>query len=115
MQTHVSFNHSFLVFLSNNQKYAKKSDIEYGKKSHLEYLKIINTNKDPINVIAKGGLRPITIEEVENHNTKESLWTVLNGKVYDLTLYLDYHPGGEKKLMMGAGTDCTFLFSKKHP
>lgn len=79
----------------------------------MEYLKIINQNKDPLNVAAKGGLRPITMEEVELHNSKGSLWSVLNGKVYDLTMYLDYHPGGEKKLMMGAGTDMTFLFSKR--
>jgi cytochrome b involved in lipid metabolism len=98
-------------FLSNNQVYTKKEEIEYGKKSHLEYLKKIAQNKDPLNVAAKGGLRPITREEVAQHNTPESLWTILNGKVYDLSMYLDYHPGGRKKLLLGAGTDCTELFS----
>lgn len=98
------------VYLSNNQKYKKKEEIEYGKKSHMEYVKIINENKDPIGVKQKGGLRGITMEEVEEHNTQESMWTVLNGNVYDLTLYLDYHPGGLKKIMMGAGADCSALF-----
>ena len=88
---------------------------EYGKKSHFEFLKIMNENKDPIGVYSKnGGLRPITMEEVEQHYNEKSLWTVLNGKVYDLTSYLDYHPGGEKKLKLGAGSDCTSLFSIKH-
>jgi cytochrome b involved in lipid metabolism len=72
----------------------------------------MNTNKDPLNVQVKGGLRPITMEEIEEHNSKDSLWTVLHGGVYDLTMYLDYHPGGAKKLLMGAGSDCTHLFSK---
>ena len=100
------------VFVSNNQKYKKKEEIEYGKKSHLEFQKMMIENKDPLCVQASGGLRPITIEEVNLHNSKGDLWTVLYGNVYDLTLYVDYHPGGEKKLMMGAGEDSTFLFSK---
>ena len=100
------------VFMSNNQIYKKKEEIDYGKKSHLEFIKTMSMNKDPLMVQANGGLRKITMEEVELHNSKGSMWTVLNGNVYDLSLYVDYHPGGEKKLMMGAGQDCTFLFSK---
>lgn len=99
------------IYISNNQKYKKKEEIEYGKKSHLEFISIMSQNKDPLGISSKGGLRPITIEEVNEHNKKGDLWTVLNGNVYDLTMYLDYHPGGEKKLMMGAGEDCTHLFS----
>ena len=37
---------------------------------------------------------------------------VLNGKVFDLTKYLPHHPGGEPKLLKGAGIDATSLFSK---
>jgi cytochrome b involved in lipid metabolism len=86
--------------------------VEYGKKSHLEFLKIIRENKDPINVMGRGGLKPYKMEEIQKHNTEDSLWMVLDGKVYDLTLYLDYHPGGRKKLFSGAGKDATMLFSK---
>jgi cytochrome b involved in lipid metabolism len=101
------------VIMSNNQVYAKKSDIEYGKKSHMEFIKIQSQNKYPIgNPLDKEGkYRLISMKEIEEHNSKGSLWTVINRAVYDLTTYLDYHPGGEKKLLMGAGTDCTFLFS----
>jgi cytochrome b involved in lipid metabolism len=99
------------VFTSNNRIYKKKEEIEYGKKSHLEYIKLMNQNKDPLGVEQKGGLRAITMAEIKQHNTAESMWTVLNGNVYDLTMYVDYHPGGPKKLMMGAGKDCTSLFS----
>ena len=77
----------------------------------MEFTKRMHDNKDPIGVLSKG-LRQITMEEVEQHDTEESLWTVLNGKVYDLTTYLDYHPGGAKKLILGAGNDCSSLFRK---
>lgn len=36
---------------------------------------------------------------------------VLKGKIYDITKYMDYHPGGRKKLMEAAGADGTSLFS----
>jgi cytochrome b involved in lipid metabolism len=34
--------------------------------------------------------------------------------VYDITAYLPYHPGGQPKLKLGAGKDCTALFTKYH-
>ena len=35
-------------------------------------------------------------------------------QVYNITQYLDYHPGGVSILMKGAGKDCTALFNKYH-
>ena len=37
---------------------------------------------------------------------------MFNGKVYNLTRYLRYHPGGEDQLMRAAGRDGTKLFSE---
>lgn len=71
----------------------------------------MSENKDPLGVNSKGGLKPYTVEEVKLHNKENDLWTILDGKVFNLTLYFDYHPGGAKKLMLGAGKDCTSLFS----
>ncbi|KAG2359382.1 cytochrome b5-like heme/steroid binding domain-containing protein [Suillus spraguei] len=48
------------------------------------------------------------------HNKKEDAWTAINGKVYNITPYLPYHPGGEKELMRVAGRDGTKLFSLTH-
>jgi cytochrome b involved in lipid metabolism len=36
---------------------------------------------------------------------------VFNGKVYNITPYLPFHPGGEDELMRVAGRDGTKLFS----
>ena len=58
--------------------------------------------------------RKITSQELALHNQKADCWTVYNGKVYNITNYLDYHPGGVAKLMLGAGQDCTQLFNKYH-
>ncbi|KAG1868686.1 hypothetical protein F4604DRAFT_1956367 [Suillus subluteus] len=48
------------------------------------------------------------------HNKKEDAWTAINGKVYNITPYLPFHPGGEKELMRVAGRDGTKLFSLTH-
>ena len=45
----------------------------------------------------------------------KNAWTVLGGKVYNITPYLPYHPGGEHELMKAAGRDGTKLFGEIHP
>ena len=59
-------------------------------------------------------LRKITKDEIKLHNIETDCWTILDGKVFDITEYMQYHPGGVKKLMLGAGRDCTALFQKYH-
>lgn len=56
----------------------------------------------------------ITKEELALHNSKHDCWTSYHGKVYNITNYVPYHPGGEAKIMLGAGRDCTALFNKYH-
>lgn len=47
---------------------------------------------------------------LKQHNKKDDAWTAIGGKVYNMTPYLPYHPGGEKELMRVAGRDGTKLF-----
>ena len=62
-----------------------------------------------------GPLRNIGRDELRKHNTEYDCWTAYNGKVYNITPYLHYHPGGINKLLEGAaGQDCTVLFNKYH-
>lgn len=58
--------------------------------------------------------RTVTRDELSKHLTEDDCWTVLHGKVYDITAYMAYHPGGKRELMKGAGKDCTALFNKFH-
>ncbi|KAG7882793.1 hypothetical protein KL938_003216 [Ogataea parapolymorpha] len=51
-----------------------------------------------------------TAEEVAQHNTRDDLYIVYRGKVYDCSEYLDEHPGGEEVIMDCAGTDATEPF-----
>jgi hypothetical protein len=48
------------------------------------------------------------------HNTEEDLWTIIDHKVYDLTDFIDAHPGGSVVLAQIAGTDSTEAFYNLH-
>ncbi|TFK49684.1 cytochrome b5 [Heliocybe sulcata] len=52
--------------------------------------------------------------ELKKHNKREDAWTAINGKVYNISHYLPFHPGGEKELMRVAGRDGTKLFMLTH-
>ena len=41
-------------------------------------------------------------------------WTVIDGKVYDITNYCAIHPGGLKKILKGVGKDSTKMFHQFH-
>ncbi|KAH3676125.1 hypothetical protein WICMUC_002422 [Wickerhamomyces mucosus] len=52
----------------------------------------------------------ISYQEVQQHSTKDDLWLIIDGKVYDCTKYLDEHPGGEEVIIDCAGIDATNPF-----
>lgn len=59
--------------------------------------------------------RLISMDEVKKHNkTGDSMWTVLKGRVYNITPYMNFHPGGVDMLMKAVGRDGTLLFNKYH-
>ncbi|KAL2777922.1 cytochrome b5 isoform 3 [Daubentonia madagascariensis] len=51
-----------------------------------------------------------TLEEIQKHNHSKSTWLILHHKVYDLTKFLEEHPGGEEVLREQAGGDATENF-----
>lgn len=61
-----------------------------------------------------GGQLIVTKEELAKHNTKEDCWLCVRGKVYNVTSYLEFHPGGVDEMMRGAGKDATDLFNEVH-
>jgi cytochrome b involved in lipid metabolism len=48
-------------------------------------------------------LRTYTLAEVKKHNKANDLWMAINGKVYDVTSFVDRHPGGPNNLIEHAG------------
>ena len=53
-----------------------------------------------------------TLEEVSEHDSENDCWMVINGKVYDITSFVNSHPGGEE-ILDGCGIDATQLFETR--
>ena len=68
----------------------------------------------------KGGskgkkIKNYNMKEVSKHDTRKDAWTVINKSVYDITDWIDKHPGGDI-IMKAVGKDATQLFkSIGHP
>lgn len=50
------------------------------------------------------------IDEISKHTTESDLWFVRRGKVYNVTPFVDEHPGGLDTLLAVAGKDGTIDF-----
>ncbi|XP_037671656.1 cytochrome b5 type B isoform X2 [Choloepus didactylus] len=50
------------------------------------------------------------LEEVAKRNSSEEIWLVIHGRVYDVSSFLNEHPGGEEVLLEQAGLDASESF-----
>ncbi|KAI2800247.1 Cytochrome b5 type B (outer mitochondrial membrane) [Blomia tropicalis] len=55
-------------------------------------------------------MKTYTLEEIRKHNEKKSNWVLIHDLVYDVSQFLDEHPGGEEVLIEQAGKDATEAF-----
>ncbi|KAJ6017261.1 hypothetical protein N7451_000640 [Penicillium sp. IBT 35674x] len=56
----------------------------------------------------------LTRADIEKHNSRKSCWVAIHGAVYDVTDFLDSHPGGAKVILRCAGKDATDDFDSVH-
>lgn len=56
----------------------------------------------------------ITMAQVQQHASATSCWTVVDGKVYDVTNWINQHPGGPQRIIGLCGTDGTAAFHGQH-
>jgi cytochrome b involved in lipid metabolism len=64
--------------------------------------------KEAASVIHKQGIR-------KGHMDSSHLWRIY-GQAYDLSDYVNIHPGGKEAILLGRGRpDCTALFESYHP
>ncbi|XP_054869585.1 cytochrome b5 reductase 4 isoform X1 [Amphiprion ocellaris] len=80
--------------------------------SLMDWIRFSKSGKDLTGL--RGRRIEVTEEELQKHNRRDDCWTCIRGMVYNVTPYMDYHPGGEEELMKAAGKDATDLFDQVH-
>uniref|UniRef100_A0A7S0ULC0 Cytochrome b5 heme-binding domain-containing protein n=1 Tax=Polytomella parva TaxID=51329 RepID=A0A7S0ULC0_9CHLO len=53
-----------------------------------------------------------SLEEVKKHTTSKDCWFVVHGKVYDVTNFVEDHPGGYDAIICNTGKDATANFDE---
>ncbi|KAM0754907.1 cytochrome b5 [Meredithblackwellia eburnea MCA 4105] len=55
-----------------------------------------------------------SVADVAAHNKDKDAWVIIDGGVYDMSDFLDEHPGGKKILLNSCGKDSSEKFWKFH-
>ncbi|KAI9182825.1 hypothetical protein LWI28_029208 [Acer negundo] len=75
-------------------------------RSEVKGYQLIITLQEPLALRAKMA-KVLDFEDVKKHNHKTDCWLIISGKVYDVTPFLDDHPGGDEALINVTGKDAT--------
>ncbi|XP_062551925.1 uncharacterized protein LOC134217163 [Armigeres subalbatus] len=97
-------------------------DVEVAASQSASFLKLAmtalrlsaTTATTPSNDLNNNTLRlrkQISLDEVSYHDTMQDCWIVLYDRVYDITNFLETHPGGHDVLLEHAGRDATIAFT----
>lgn len=54
-----------------------------------------------------------TLADVSTHNSASSCWLAINNRVYDVTSYLNIHPGGRNRILNDCGQDASVDFNTR--
>ena len=57
---------------------------------------------------------PLTLDEVKKHNSADDCWSIIDGNVYDLTIWVNSHPGGSSRITSICGKDGSSNFLGQH-
>ncbi|KAH8270907.1 hypothetical protein KR018_012583 [Drosophila ironensis] len=80
--------------------------------SLMNWIRLCNSGAD---LSGTGGkVVPVTRHELGQHNRVSDAWMAIRGRVFNVTRYMDFHPGGVDELMRGVGRDATKLFDEVH-
>ena len=68
----------------------------------------------PKTSLASNAPKSYTLEDVAKHYSASSCWSAINGQVYDLTSWINQHPGGSQAILIICGKDGSSAFNDQH-
>lgn len=94
-------------------KMAPESDFASTVKQHLDQLGKSTSSAAP-SAASSASTAALTSATVAKHAKASDCWTIVNGKVYNVTTWIDQHPGGKSVITAMCGIDATTAFKNKH-
>lgn len=71
------------------------------------------TSSNPDKTLTPGTVN-LNASEISTHNSAQDCWSIVKGNVYNLTSYVQKHPGGASVIKNICGRDGSNAFSNKH-
>ncbi len=65
----------------------------------------------PPQTIVQNDSATVSLASVAAHASATDCWTIIDGTVYDITPYIDRHPGGRREILKACGVDASVLFA----
>ncbi|KAK4685469.1 L-lactate dehydrogenase (cytochrome), partial [Tremellales sp. Uapishka_1] len=59
--------------------------------------------------------KTVSIKDVLDHGDGDEYWVVINGEVYNMTDFMEEHPGGAEIIQSNRSKDVTPIFQPRHP
>ena len=72
------------------------------------------TNPTPTSPASPTGTMKLSASEVATHNSRSDCWSIVRGNVYNLTSYVQKHPGGASVIANICGKDGSGAFTNQH-
>lgn len=125
-QFQLAFAKRNLNTVTKTQKNSHSSSSNFAKKilytgsvaaaALLSFNQLTASNNDNVldNQSPKKDLPKVSVDEFIKHDRPKDCWVVINGTVYDLTRFIDVHPGGPNIIEQNCGKDVSKIFNPLH-
>ncbi len=72
------------------------------------------TTTTPTSTTTPATQNKFSLSQVSSHKSRTDCWVTVNGGVYNLTTWIDQHPGGADKILALCGKDGSSAFNAQH-
>jgi cytochrome b involved in lipid metabolism len=103
-----------LITLMPSSLYAYSTFRTYAPKSYVSKNGTTTITKNTVTGEVTSGVQTFTLEMLSTHKDTSSCYTVVQGNVYDLTLFANGHKGGSEAILSMCGHDATDAFMQAH-